>query len=263
MRNILLGVGLLVASFVLSPPSARAHELEGSFSSISRLRMGTSLGERVTLTFGIYGGLALDSFSLTGSPVRDVYGHFGAGGELGLKLYFRDVREGAFVPYARLTGAFGATKRRLNGLSQWGHAFAARAAMGLAYFPREVLGIGLEAILGYSETRFPGSRHANGGIGVGVVVTLRFGDETDTAARAAIDPSTHATAQLTLPGTYGETYADARVSETAPEHRTSRELPTTTTPTTTTPTTTTPTTTTSTTRPDHPASADSLASPVP
>lgn len=175
MRNILLGVGLLVASFLLAPPSAHAYEVETSFSGAVRLRLGIELSEHAHFTVGAYGGLYRSGYELSRGAFGNVHSDFGAGGELGLKFYLRDPVEGAIVPHLRLLGSYGTARRRYNADVEWGRAFYAQAGLGLTYFPRAVIGVGVEATLGYGELRYPTSRHGNGGLGMSLLVTFRPG----------------------------------------------------------------------------------------
>lgn len=98
MRNILLGVGLLVASSFLAPPSAHAYEVEASYTGALLLRVGVELSEHAHFTVGAYGGLYRDGYELSRGSFGEVRSDFSAGGELGLKFYLRDPLEGAFVP---------------------------------------------------------------------------------------------------------------------------------------------------------------------
>jgi hypothetical protein len=189
MRNILLGVGLLVASSLLAPPSAHAYEVEASFSGAVRLRVGIELSEHAHFTVGAYGGLYRGGYggsSRTG--YANVLSDFGAGGELGLKFYLRDPVEGAIVPHLRLLGSYGTARRRHNIDVEWGRAFTAEAGLGLTYFPRAVIGVGVEAMVGYGEVRYPTSRIGSGGLGVSLLVTFRPGARSPARVVSNVPP---------------------------------------------------------------------------
>lgn len=181
MRRITLGLGLLLLPLLLPPTLAHAHEVEVSYSGIPRLRFGISLGERTQLTLGAYGGLFRYGDGFVGGRFSQVYSDFGAGGELGLKHYFRQPRDGAIVPHVRLEGSYGAARRRNNAYVEWGRVFSGRAALGLTYFPRAAIGIGAEAILGYTEHRFARDRLGSGGLGAALLLTFRLGSDTAVA----------------------------------------------------------------------------------
>lgn len=188
MRNILLGVGLLVASSFLAPPSAHAYEVEASYTGALLLRVGVELSEHAHFTVGAYGGLYRDGYELSRGSFGEVRSDFSAGGELGLKFYLRDPLEGAFVPHVRLLGSYGATRRRHNAEVEWGRAFSTQVGLGLTYFPRAAIGLGAEATLGYGEHRYPASRHGSGRLGMSLLVTFRPGARSAARVVSSVPP---------------------------------------------------------------------------
>jgi hypothetical protein len=294
MRITLLGVGLLVVSFVLAPPSAHAHEVEASYTGALLLRVGVELSEHAHFTVGAYGGLYRDGYERIGGSFGEVRSDFSAGGELGLKFYLRDPLEGAFVPHVRLLGSYGATRRRHNADVEWGRAFSTQVGLGLTYFPRAVIGLGAEATLGYGEHRYTTSRHGSGRLGMSLLVTFRPGAHSAARVVSNVPPPPPASyddfstgsagsaadfpaRSMATPSAAEATTTPATIQPTPPPPSAVTPAPTTTEPSTTEPSTTEPAARATDTTPSaanapaastaeapvHAASAEALASPVP